>query len=150
MRIAKLAGLLACGVLLGGCANQVVPAAPPAAPTVVLVRVADGGLCRSGAECRSSITFLDDGSWTALGAGSRRAGRLADAELARLTAALATTGLGSAPPATEVCPLAYDGQEIHYTWSSAGAQHEAASCTVAFDPADPLVAAAETLAERIG
>ena len=79
-----------------------------------------------------------------------RDGHLFAADLTGLTDAVETTGLASAPPVTEVCPLAYDGQEIRYNWTAAGAAHEAASCEVAFDPADPLVVAGEALAEGIG
>jgi hypothetical protein len=151
MGIVKLWGWLGCALalMLGGCAAQAVPAAPPSPAQQLLLREAAGGLCSSGQECRATITFRTDGSWTALGAGSRRDGQLSATELGRLREATAATGLASAPPATETCPLAYDGQEITYTWNTGGAEFTAASCTVSFDPADPLVVTAEGLVAAI-
>lgn len=145
--MAAITSLLLAGVF-AGCTTSVPASAPTSPPTVLLVRESSGGLCVSGTECRSVITVRTDGAWLAIGGGTRKEGTLGEGVLALLQEAVAATGLAEAPAFTGTCPVAYDGQEVTYRWTSAGAPRTAASCTVTFDPADPLVLAGERLVDE--
>ena len=145
--MAAITSLLLAGAF-AGCTSIVPAAAPTAPPAVLLVREASGGLCVSGTECRSVITVKTDGAWLAIDGGAHTDGVLQDGMLALLQQAIATTRLAEAPAFTGTCPVAYDGQEVTYRWTSAGVARTAASCTVEFDPADPLVLAGERLADE--
>jgi hypothetical protein len=137
--------------LLAGCAT-VTPAAPatsPPPPTLVASREAEGGLCVSGQECRSLLTVRSDGTWVLEGA-EDRTGTLDPDQLTRLQDAAARTTLASAPPFTGTCPIAWDGQEYTYIWTSGDQRHTVASCDREVDLADPLVATLEELAGDLG
>ncbi len=136
-------------VVLSGCAAvPAVPAAgPPSPQPVVLLVKAErrGGLCVSGSMCESSITVRTDGTYTWRGNADGRSGTLSPDRFEALAAAVEQTGLASAPPFTGTCPVAYDGQEQVLTWLVDGEPVSSASCERVFDPADPLVVAAEEL-----
>ncbi len=129
-----LAGVL----VLAGCASASTPE-----PTVLVIREARGGLCASGAECRTVFTVLSDGSWTTGGDTTHRSGHLDTGTLDALQAAAAASGLAAAPLFTGTCPREYDGQEISYTWTARGHTSRASSCERQFVASDPLVIAVE-------
>ncbi len=114
--------------------------ATPGDPGPVLASVStSGGLCPWG-PCSGELTVNRDGTWRFERGPALRTGRLNQAQLAQVAEAVRTTGLGSAPRATELCPAAYDGQERVYTWSADGpGVHAASSCSVVVPADDPLV-----------
>ena len=80
--------------------------------------------------------------------GRRREGRSIRGEhsppqtLTYLVEATASTTILSAPAFTGTCPIAYDGVELVYAWTSPdGQSHEVSSCDTAIPPDDPLVVA---------
>jgi hypothetical protein len=129
-------------VLLAACsAPQAPPVALPAdAPLAGWT--ATGGMCPEGM-CESSLQVRADGTWTRTQAGSQTAtGTLADAQLAAVAEATATTGIPRAPAFTGTCPIAYDGQEVVYSWTAPdGTAWRVSACERAIAPDDPLVVA---------
>jgi hypothetical protein len=97
-----LAGLLAA---LLGAARAASSPTPSGVPIVVVVR--HGGLCVTGAECRSELR-IDDATVSGEGYRSRP---LAASERAALLRAIGKLDLRSirARPFTGTCPTAYDG-----------------------------------------
>lgn len=65
---------------------------------------------------------------------------LSAADLAQLRQLIDTTDYSAirSQPYTGVCPTAYDGQEVIYTFTTSGGRETLRSCEVAIDPAHPL------------
>ena len=77
-----------------------------------------GGLCVYGA-CGAEYTVTMDGTITyTRGDGTNRNAQITDEELATLAEAIATADYEAlmSEPFTDVCPIAYDGQEVIYTF----------------------------------
>ena len=139
-----LAWLALSPLLLTGC---MAPEATSTAtisvgPDAVLASVsATGGLCPDAA-CGSVFTVHGDGTWTQTGGQVDQGGTLSAQTLTYLVEATASTTILSAPAFTGTCPIAYDGVELVYAWTSPdGQSHEVSSCDKAIPPDDPLVVA---------
>ncbi len=105
--------LVACVAGSSGAANP--------APQV-LVRVnATGGLCPPSM-CHWSARITT----TAISAEGRRSRRITPAERSALTQAIARLRVASLPRFKGTCPIAYDGQELHYRFRD---KPEVRSCT---------------------
>jgi hypothetical protein len=129
------------------------PASPSPAPSqvagpIVIVETT-GGECLQGA-CGSTIAIEADGRVHATAP--------APAELGAVSA-ITLEGLGTeieqadfarlqSRPFTDTCPIAFDGQETIYTFTTPSGPVRLDSCKVVVDPSDPLfVAVAAALAE---
>jgi hypothetical protein len=101
---------------------------------------AHGGHCLEGA-CGTVTTILRNGRLTIESSGDPIADAVDPSLLATLAAAVDSADYARimAVPFTGECPIAFDGQELTYTFHPAGrAPVTIASCEVAIDPADPL------------
>jgi hypothetical protein len=101
---------------------------------------AHGGHCLEGA-CGTVTTILRNGRQTIEGSGDPITDAVDPSLLATLAAAVDSADYARimAVPFTGECPIAFDGQELTYTFHPAGrAPVTIASCEVAIDPADPL------------
>jgi hypothetical protein len=96
-----------------------------AAPKPLVAVVSHGGLCISGAECRTVFRITD----TRISAVGFRPRRLAPAERRALLRAIRALDLPAvrARPFRGTCPIAYDGTESIYRFRSVPQQ--LASCT---------------------
>ena len=83
-------------------------ATPPKPPVLVSVS-ATGGFCRPSA-CHWGARITT----TTISADGRRSRRLTTPEHRALTTAIAQLKPASLPLFTGTCPIAYDGQELHY------------------------------------
>lgn len=53
-------------------------------------------------------------------------------------------------PFTDTCPIAYDGQQVIYTFATAGGPVRIDSCEVVVDPAHPLFVAVTAALASVG
>jgi hypothetical protein len=107
--------------------------------TILTIRT-QGGMCVNGA-CWSEKYINADGSFTATdGTGAQTHGTLDAAKVAELAQQIAATDFAQlkAQPFTGTCPIAYDGQEYIYTFSTLSGPQTIASCAVAIDENSPL------------
>lgn len=146
------AAALLTGCAAGGAASTSTPPdtasyysdAPVSSPvvTVLASRTATGGLCVSGSTCESSFTVSSDGTWELASGDEVRSGALTPQSLNAVLAATTATRIADAPPFTGTCPIAYDGQELVYTWIDAsGSTQTVSACQKEVADDDPLVVA---------
>ena len=112
---------------------------------------AHGGHCIGG-ECRSTITIGRDGRVTGERGGKTLDGRLTDALLQPLAGAVDATDFVAitAVPFDGVCPIAFDGQELTYTFHPVGrAAVTFSNCEVSVDSMHPLFRALEAALSAI-
>jgi hypothetical protein len=129
------------------------PSVPSAAPseadgTIVTVETT-GGECVQGA-CGGTIAIEADGRIHATAPASAELGRVSAITLEGLATEVAQADFGrlQSRPFTDTCPIAFDGQETIYTFTTPSGPVRLDSCKVVVDPADPLfVAVAAALAE---
>ena len=126
---ALIAGLLV-AVAAAGCSNAFHPAV--VGPLVTIER--HGGLC-SESECRALVEIKSDGSVFRQVPRVEAIGRLSAEDLEQLQLAIANTDFAviRARPFTGTCPIAFDGQETIYTFTTPAASARLASCEVAID-----------------
>ena len=107
--------------------------------TILTIR-ANGGMCPNGG-CWSEKQINADGAYRATdGTGAQKEGTLDPARVAELTQLIAATNFAEirARPFTGTCPIAFDGQELVYTFQTLSGPETIASCTVAIDENSPL------------
>lgn len=98
-----------------------------------------GGLCPDGA-CDRTVTLGRDGRIRVSGQPPEDLGVVPEAHLRALGAAIAATDFAALrrPAFSGICPTAYDGQELVFTFvTEHGAEH-LASCETALDLGAPL------------
>lgn len=138
--------LAACGVAAQPTAQTIAtPGASPAPNSsakpkigehdmLLLIR-AEGGHCINGG-CWSEQQINADGSFTVTDStGANKHGTVDAATVAELTQQIAATDFEQvkAQPFTGTCPLAFDGQELIYTFQTLSGPQTIASCTVGID-----------------
>jgi hypothetical protein len=141
--------LAACGVAPQQTAQSsnppvVSPSASPASKigaqdTLLTIR-AEGGMCPNGG-CWSEKQIKADGSYTATDfTGTNKNGTLDAAKVVDLTQQIADTDFEQikSQPFTGTCPLAFDGQELIYTFQTLSGPQTIASCKVGIDENSPL------------
>ena len=106
MRRAQL--LVVCLVVLAAGAAGTATATTPAPQLLVAVN-ATGGFCPPNM-CHWSARITT----TTISAEGRRARRITAAERAALTQAIVRLKVATLPKFKGTCPIAYDGQELHY------------------------------------
>lgn len=144
---ACLLAVLALG-LIPGCSLL----APVASGRLVDID-AHGGLCVQGA-CRTVTTIERSGRVTVTSGGAAPVSQAIDpGAIAALAAAVDAADYAriTAVPFDDLCPTAYDGQELTYTFHPTGRQPVTfSSCEVAVDPADPLFRAVDAVLLALG
>lgn len=152
-------GLAACGVAEQPVAQSTAtPNASAGAETpkiggagTILTIRAEGGLCQAG-QCWSEQQISADGSYRVVDAtGVQKTGTLDSDAVAELTQLIAATNFAEvrAQPFTGTCPLAFDGQELIYTFQTLSGPETIASCRVGIDENSPLFKQIATLRETI-
>jgi hypothetical protein len=141
-RSAALAVLVAL-TLLVGC-SRAVAATPTPPPGPLLTVEWRGGLCPEGL-CERSTEIDTDGTVRGSRPAPHVVGQIPPATLDALSLAIRGADFVSIQGRrfTGTCPMAYDGQEIVYTFHLAAGAQVVASCSVAIDPSDPLFRAAD-------
>ena len=168
--VALLGALLISAAVIAGCgsapgspsaspppsiAPTVGPASPSPSPSVLpaaagplVTVVTQGGECMQGA-CGGTIAIEADGRVHATGAAPVELGTLSDVVREALATEIANADFDAirSHPFTDTCPIAYDGQQVIYTFATASVQVRIDSCEVVVDPENPLfVAVAAALA----
>lgn len=112
------------------------------ADTPLMVITTQGGLCMYGA-CSIELTVFRDSSHLAQqGDYTLRLGeRMDPAQFAAFTSALEAADFDAlrATPFTDICPIAYDGQQVIYTFYINGRVEVLDSCAYLLDENDPLI-----------
>lgn len=120
---------------------------PTTPPTPLLTMVVTGGLCEYGL-CYQEMQVDTAGAFT-LRRGDEvvRQGYFDAGQLAALKAALPKADFVAlrAIPFTEMCPTAYDGSQVIYTFHTAHGPEILDSCAVVLDPQHLLLEAADAL-----
>lgn len=120
------------------------PTTTTAASTLLTVKLS-GGMCVQG-QCWAVREIAEDGSYvTADGTGAQNSGTLDAALLAELKAQIAQADFAQikAQPFTGTCPIAYDGQEVTYTFHTARGEETFSNCEVGIDETSPLFLAVD-------
>jgi len=124
------------------------PASPPAspapsqsaAPPGPLVSVETrGGMCLGGT-CGAIVVLGTDGRVRTAAKPPNELGAVAAEDLAGLTALIEATDFVAirAHPFTGTCPVAYDGQEVVYEFTTSDAVERIESCVTEVDSRHPL------------
>jgi hypothetical protein len=150
LRSAAILATFLVALLVGGCSGSppptVVPSvsAQPAAssppPSGPLATVETrGGMCLEGA-CDSTIAIETEGRVHAIAPAPAELGTLPDRTLEALTTEIAQADFAAlkSHPFTDTCPIAYDGQETIYVFTTSSWPERIASCEVVVDPTAPL------------
>ena len=154
LRSAALLTIVLVAFLMGGCsgppsasiASGASPSAPPstlapsATPSRPLVTVETrGGMCAQGA-CDSTIAIEADGRVHAIAPAPAELGTVPDRGLEALNTEIAQADFVAltSHPFTGTCPIAFDGQETIYTFTTTSGAQRIASCEVVVDPSAPL------------
>jgi hypothetical protein len=135
---------------------QLLPTSTGTQPVQPLVTVQrHGGLCVAGA-CQSTMSIYENGSISYDYVGQEEVvgdgGALSDDALNELHELIAQTDFKAikSVPFTDMCPTAYDGQEVIYVVTDAdGVEQRLASCEVVIDPSLPVFAWLDALWARI-
>ena len=110
--------------------------------------VTQGGECMQGA-CGGTVAIEADGRVHATGDAPAELGTLSEVVRDALATEIADADFDAirSHPFTDTCPIAYDGQQVIYTFATASGPVRIDSCEVVVDPANPLfVAVAAALA----
>lgn len=107
-----------------------------------------GGECMQGA-CGGTIVFEADGRIHATAPTPAELGTLSEVTRDALMTEIAAADFGAirSHAFTGTCPIAFDGQEITYTFATTNGPIRIDSCEVAIDPAHPLFVAATAAVE---
>lgn len=148
--------LIAAAILIAGClpattptSNRPVNVTAQTANAVMLKVASTGGLCPYGL-CRSETVITENGSYTYTGGSvMQKTGAFSPEEVATLRRLIdqADFAVIKAKPFTGICPTAYDGQEMTYTFSPS--QEVIASCTTAIDAQHQLFAHISNLLAKV-
>lgn len=119
---------------------------PTAKPTIqavktglILVSVTKrGGFCQQGQDCTNTVNVTEDGS---IQDNSNETKKLTAEQINELKKLIATTDFAAIKktPFTGTCPIAFDGQEIVYTfYTESETKEEIPSCLYQVNETDPL------------
>jgi hypothetical protein len=122
--------------------------APTASPSVAVGPLVSletqGGHCLQGA-CGGTVVIEADGRVHTAAPESKDLGTLSDVLLEALTTEIAQADFEAikSRPFTDTCPVAFDGLELIYTFTTPNGPEKIDSCQVIVDPAHPLFAATD-------
>ena len=121
------------------------PSAVPSVATGPLVTLeTQGGHCMQGA-CGGTVAIDTDGRVHSTAPEAKDLGVLSDVLLEALTTEIAQADFEAikSRPFTDTCPIAFDGLQLIYTFTTPSGSEKIDSCAVVVDPANPLFAAAD-------
>jgi hypothetical protein len=130
-----------------GASTALGTASPPpsTAPSGPLLTVeTQGGECMQGA-CGGTIAIEADGRVHVTDPKPAELGTLSSVALEGLVTEIGAADFEAirSRPFTETCPIAYDGQQIVYTFTTPSGPIRVDSCEVVVDPAHPLFVAVD-------
>lgn len=131
--------------------GQGVPGSAASSDTLMTLQYV-GGMCVYGA-CDAAYTISEDGKITyTRGDGTERSTELTDAELAALADAIADADYAAltSEPFTDTCPIAYDGQELIYTFYAPTGVQVIDSCVTVIQEDAPLFQTVNGLIGKYG
>lgn len=141
--------LSACSGAASSPATSAEPSSPPSAvPSVatgpLVVLETQGGHCMEGA-CGGTVVIDTDGRVHTPAPESKDLGALSDVLLQALTTEIEQADFEAikSRPFTDTCPIAFDGLQLIYTFTTPSGSEKIDSCAVIVDPAHPLFAAAD-------
>jgi hypothetical protein len=114
-------------------------AGPPPAQGALVSVERRGGECPGG-PCESLIVIERDGRVHQVKPQAAELGWMGAENRNALDGAIRVTDFAvlRSRPFTGECPIAFDGQEVIYTFGAPGGPQRIASCEVAIDPSNPL------------
>ena len=121
------------------------PTASPSVAVGPLVTLeTQGGHCLEGA-CGGTVVIDTDGRVHTAAPEIKELGALSDVLLEALTTEIEQADFAAikSRPFTDTCPIAFDGLELIYTFTTSSGPEKIDSCQVIVDPAHPLFAAAD-------
>lgn len=135
LSVAALAGVALCAC--NSTISNIVPASGP----LVTVEMR-GGLCPAGA-CDTTVFLEADGRVHSAAKPPNDLGVAPAASMTALSAAISSADFATikARKFTGQCPVAFDGQELVFTFAAPGGSQRIASCEVAIDWGSPLFVA---------
>ena len=118
------------------------PTATPAPPGPLVSVESRGGHCIGGT-CGSIVILDSDGTVRTAATPPAELGTVPSEDVAGLAALIAATDFTElrSHPFTGTCPVAFDGQEVVYEFTTAGGVERFESCVTEVDPEHPLFAA---------
>lgn len=148
--VAILAFLLsACSGAASTPGPSVSPSAPPSpSPSVasgpLVTLETQGGHCLQGA-CGGVVVIEADGRVHTAAPENKDLGTLSDVLLQALATEIEQADFAAitSRPFTDTCPVAFDGLELIYTFTTPSGIEKIDSCKVIVDPAHPLFAATD-------
>jgi hypothetical protein len=150
IRLALLLSVFAVAASVGACnapaTNEILPLTGP----LVTVQMR-GGLCPEGA-CDSSVIVERDGRVRSTAKPPNDLGVVTPQGMSALNAAITATDFAAlkSKPFTGECPIAFDGQELVFEFTTLTGVQRLASCEVDIDWGHPLfIAVAVALGEWI-
>lgn len=144
-------GLVVAVLALAGCTSATSNVPLPGLGPLVTVQLR-GGMCPDGNMCDSTVTLERDGRVHSSAKPPNNLGRVSANAYAALDAAIGSTDFAAmkAKPFTGECPVAFDGQELIFTFAVGSASERIASCETEIDWGSPLfIAVANALGEWI-
>ena len=145
-RLKLIAAALLAGLTLGGC-SMLTPQTSTDSAVPLVVVVASGGHCMEG-QCEATTTILRDGTLTIDGGPEPVVVHVDSSLVAPLTAAVDAADYATitSVPFTGECPIAFDGQELTYTFRPVGRDAVTfSSCEVEIPVNHPLFRALEAV-----
>jgi hypothetical protein len=131
------------GATAGPSSNP--PTASPSAPAGPLVTLETlGGECMAGA-CGGKVVIEANGRAHSTGDAAAELGVVPEVLLEALVTEIGQADFSAirSRPFTDTCPIAFDGQERIYTFTTPAGTETIDSCKVVVDPAHPLFLAAD-------
>jgi hypothetical protein len=116
-------------------------ASPSVAASPLVTLETQGGECMLGA-CGGTIAIDTDGRVHTMAPENKELGVLSDVLLQSLVTEIEKADFAAikSRPFTDTCPIAFDGQERIYTFTTPSGTERIDSCEVVVDPAHPLFA----------
>jgi hypothetical protein len=120
------------------------PSASPAAGRSLVTVETQGGECMQGA-CGGVVVIDADGRVHTGPPENKELGVVPAATLGGLATEIEQADFAAikSRPFTDTCPIAFDGQQVIYTFATPSGDERIDSCEVIVDPANPLFAAVQ-------
>jgi hypothetical protein len=131
--------LAGCAFLSGGPTTSPEPSASTAPPGPLVSVETRGGNCMAGA-CGSIVVLDSDGRVRTAAKPPNELGTVPTEDVTGLAALIEATDFDAirAHPFTGTCPVAFDGQEVVYEFTTSDGVERIESCVTEIDPQHPL------------
>ena len=126
-----------------GSSSAPSPTRSPANGPIVTIET-QGGECMQGA-CGGVVVIESDGRVHTAAPENKQLGTVSEATLDGLRTEIEQADFAAikSRPFTDTCPIAFDGQQVTYTFATPSGPERIDSCEVIVDPANPLFAAVD-------